>query len=172
MMDTLTIILGSTIMRKKIILRGSMALLVVVVLILLCSPGCVSQEELQLSQKQNRELSERVTRLEKQLEYYKNSTQVYAQRTAELENQLQQARQRLRISTTQSQQTSGPVSTTSTEAGAGPSTYEVAQGDSLWKIAEEQLGNGLRYKDILALNPSIKKENRLTVGARLNLPSK
>jgi len=51
--------------------------------------------------------------------------------------------------------------------------YVVKDGDSLWKIAAEQLGNGSRYKEITKLNPSIvSDENNLDVGTRLRLPSR
>jgi nucleoid-associated protein YgaU len=73
----------------------------------------------------------------------------------------------------QSQQAveSVPTATTATETITDGTLYEVAEGDSLWKIAEEQLGDGLHYKEILALNPRITKQDRLAVGMRLNLPS-
>ena len=49
--------------------------------------------------------------------------------------------------------------------------YIVREGDTLWNIAAEQLGNGSRYKEITKLNPDvIKNENELTIGMRLNLP--
>jgi len=51
--------------------------------------------------------------------------------------------------------------------------YVVKDGDSLWKIAADQLGNGSRYKEISKLNPSIASdEDNLDVGARLRLPSR
>ena len=50
--------------------------------------------------------------------------------------------------------------------------YIVKEGDSLWKIAESQLGNGTRYKEILKLNPKISENDNLIVGAKLNLPAK
>ena len=160
-------------MRKKIILRGSTALLVVVVLVVLCSPGCVSREELQSSQKKNKELSQRVAKLEKQLEYYRDASQRYSQEVAELESRLEQTKERLRQATAQTQRTTGSdlAVTTSTDDGTAGSVYEVVEGDSLWDIAEKQLGNGLRYKDLLALNPHIRNEDSLAVGVRLNLPS-
>ena len=49
--------------------------------------------------------------------------------------------------------------------------YVVREGDSLWSIAGEQLGNGSRYKEISKLNTDVlENENDLTVGMRLRLP--
>jgi len=51
--------------------------------------------------------------------------------------------------------------------------YIVREGDSLWSIAGEQLGNGSRYKEISKLNADVlKDENDLTVGMRLSLPDR
>jgi len=51
--------------------------------------------------------------------------------------------------------------------------YVVREGDSLWSIAAEQLGNGSRYKEISKLNANVlKDENDLTVGMRLSLPDR
>ena len=53
-----------------------------------------------------------------------------------------------------------------------PSTeYIVKDGDSLWKIAEQQLGDGMRYKEILLLNPAISENQTLIVGTKLKIPS-
>jgi nucleoid-associated protein YgaU len=47
----------------------------------------------------------------------------------------------------------------------------VKDGDNLWKIAADQLGNGSRYKEIIKLNPGIvSHEDNLDVGTRLRLP--
>ncbi len=49
--------------------------------------------------------------------------------------------------------------------------YVVRQGDSLWKIATEQLGNGTRYTEIRELNADIvSDEDNLIVGMRLKMP--
>jgi hypothetical protein len=49
--------------------------------------------------------------------------------------------------------------------------YTVKEGDSPWKIAANQLGNGERYKEILKLNPDISPDGtNLTVGMKLKLP--
>jgi len=91
---------------------------------------------------------------------------MYEQRVAELRNEVRQAM-------AQSQQPVESVSTatTTTETVTDGTIYEVVEGDSLWKIAEEQLGDGLHYKEILALNPRITKQDSLALGMRLNLPS-
>lgn len=49
--------------------------------------------------------------------------------------------------------------------------YVVRDGDNLWHIAAEQLGNGNRYKEISELNANIlKNEDDLTVGMLLRIP--
>jgi len=51
--------------------------------------------------------------------------------------------------------------------------YVVKDGDSLWKISAEQLGNGIRYKEIGTLNASaLTSEDNLSVGMRLKIPPK
>lgn len=47
--------------------------------------------------------------------------------------------------------------------------YTVVKGDSLWKIAKEQLGNGERYTDIKALNGLTS--NIIYVGQKLKIPN-
>ena len=49
--------------------------------------------------------------------------------------------------------------------------YIVREGDSLWQIAAERLGNGSRYSEIAELNAGIvDDEDNLVVGMRLKLP--
>jgi nucleoid-associated protein YgaU len=53
------------------------------------------------------------------------------------------------------------------------SEYVVREGDNLWRISAEQLGNGSRYKDISKLNADVlKDEDNLVVGMRLKLPAR
>lgn len=49
-------------------------------------------------------------------------------------------------------------------------TYRVRADDSLWRIADRALGNGERWKEILALNPGLDP-SKLDVGTELKLPS-
>jgi len=47
----------------------------------------------------------------------------------------------------------------------------VREGDSLWRIAAERLGNGSRYNEIAKLNADVlDDEDTLAVGMRLRLP--
>ncbi len=49
--------------------------------------------------------------------------------------------------------------------------YTVKKGDTLWKIAQKELGNGARWKYIFELNKNqIKNSNKLKVGQELVLP--
>jgi LysM repeat protein len=47
----------------------------------------------------------------------------------------------------------------------------VKPGDSLWKLAQQKLGNGLRWRDVLALNPGIADGNHIAVGSQIYLPA-
>jgi len=49
--------------------------------------------------------------------------------------------------------------------------YVVQDGDYLWRIAADQLGNGSRYREISKLNNNVlQDENDLTVGMLLRMP--
>ena len=50
-------------------------------------------------------------------------------------------------------------------------TYTVMKTDTLWSIAKRQLGNGQRWKDIVAENPGLDP-GKLTPGQTLRLPAK
>ena len=57
-------------------------------------------------------------------------------------------------------------------AASVPSTeYTVKDGDNLWKIAEQQLGNGMRLQEIIRLNSGITEETVLQPGMKLKIPS-
>ncbi|MBL0158461.1 MAG: LysM peptidoglycan-binding domain-containing protein [Bryobacterales bacterium] len=51
-------------------------------------------------------------------------------------------------------------------------TYTVQAGDSLWKIAADNLGNGTLYPKIIAANPGRLKDEKSVIhpGDVLNLP--
>lgn len=50
-------------------------------------------------------------------------------------------------------------------------SYTVREGDSLWKIAAEQLGDGSRYLEVAKLNDDVlSDEDSLTVGMTLKMP--
>jgi LysM repeat protein len=46
----------------------------------------------------------------------------------------------------------------------------VQHGDSLWKLAQQTLGHGHRYPELLAVNPSVVNPNQIRAGAQLILP--
>jgi len=51
--------------------------------------------------------------------------------------------------------------------------YTVQEGDSLWNISAEKLGNGVRYKEIAKLNADIlPNEDDVRVGMCLKMPAK
>jgi len=49
-------------------------------------------------------------------------------------------------------------------------TVSVQRGDSLWKLAQENLGRGNRWPELLAANRWIADPNQIRAGAELNLP--
>ena len=52
----------------------------------------------------------------------------------------------------------------------GPTRYIVKQGDTLWGIAQNLLGDGNRYTEIMALNNL--KSGSLRVGQSIVIPQK
>ncbi len=61
----------------------------------------------------------------------------------------------------------------SATASKSGSVYIVREGDSLWEIAAQQLGDGNRYKEIAKLNSDVLgSEDTLDVGMKLKLPAR
>ncbi len=62
--------------------------------------------------------------------------------------------------------------TPDTKAEAVPAQHIILPGETLWKIAEEMLGDGQRFQEILDANPRLKRNpNRLVPGQTIDLPS-
>ncbi len=55
--------------------------------------------------------------------------------------------------------------------GGGETTYTIQKKDTLWSIATRLLGNGQRYRDILAANPGLDAK-KLAVGQTIKIPPK
>lgn len=70
--------------------------------------------------------------------------------------------------------TAQPASATSAPAKAvvAAGEYVIKDGDNLWKIAADQLGSGIRFKEIIAVNPGITEKTTLEVGSKIKLPAK
>jgi len=56
-------------------------------------------------------------------------------------------------------------------ASAKLNVVTVKRGDSLWKLAQQNLGKGLRWHDLLAVNPGIVDANRIVAGSRIYVPA-
>jgi nucleoid-associated protein YgaU len=50
-------------------------------------------------------------------------------------------------------------------------TVSVQRGDSLWKLAQQNLGRGNRWPELLAVNPNIANPDEIRAGAELVLPT-
>jgi nucleoid-associated protein YgaU len=49
-------------------------------------------------------------------------------------------------------------------------SYVVQPGDELWGVAERELGEGGRWRELVSLNPGLTESSRLEAGTRLILP--
>ena len=56
-------------------------------------------------------------------------------------------------------------------AADGTRSYTIKEGDSLWRIAATELGNGTRWREILEVNPTLSETSTLTVGSTILLPT-
>jgi nucleoid-associated protein YgaU len=63
----------------------------------------------------------------------------------------------------------GPIARPSTPA---LHTIIVQRGDSLWKLAQHNLGKGSRWPELLALNPRIANPGHIKAGAQLYIPTR
>src|SRR5882724_3110569 len=52
-----------------------------------------------------------------------------------------------------------------------PAVVTVKRGDSLWKLAEQYLGHGLRWHDLLSANPAVLDPNHIVAGSQIALPT-
>ena len=57
----------------------------------------------------------------------------------------------------------------SATAGAAGHKYTVKKGDTLWRIAETQYGNGNKWQKIAMANPGLSPET-LKAGQKITLP--
>jgi nucleoid-associated protein YgaU len=46
----------------------------------------------------------------------------------------------------------------------------VKPGDSLWKLAQKNLGKGLRWRDLLSYNPGLRDPNLIAAGSEIYVP--
>jgi nucleoid-associated protein YgaU len=51
-------------------------------------------------------------------------------------------------------------------------TVTVRPGDSLWKLAQQSLGRGSRWQELLAANPGIVDPTRIAAGTEVVVPAK
>src|SRR5258707_10513082 len=66
---------------------------------------------------------------------------------------------------------SQPVAPIAPPAPAKLNVLTVKPGDSLWKLAQQNLGKGLRWRDLLAVNPGIVDANHIVAGSQIYLPA-
>jgi LysM repeat protein len=64
-----------------------------------------------------------------------------------------------------------PVVAVTPSSAAKLSAVIVKPGDSLWKIAEQTLGKGLRWHELLSVNPTIRDANHIVAGSQIYLPA-
>lgn len=93
---------------------------------------------------------------QQEMQSLRQQNQALTQRVTELEEQLRQA--------------DAPAAMTPETPQTAATDYIVREGDNLWSIARKELGSGTRYREILALNPNISRNEPLPIGTILKLP--
>jgi nucleoid-associated protein YgaU len=66
---------------------------------------------------------------------------------------------------------SQPPAPVALAAPAKLNVVTIKPGDSLWKLAQQNLGKGLRWHDLLAVNPGIVDANHIVAGSQIYLPA-
>jgi LysM repeat protein len=121
----------------------------------------------------------------KEIQRVKNENLEFRQRIEELNQELVNTKIELANLKTQSQTLGTPPEVAQGFPGQGETVtpgetdttsvntveYVVKEGDSLWKIAAEQLDNGARNKEIMELNPGVNENTVLRPGMKLKLPA-
>jgi nucleoid-associated protein YgaU len=64
-----------------------------------------------------------------------------------------------------------PVAPTIASIANSGKVITVQPGDSLWKIAEQHLGNGLLWRELISVNPGISDPSRILAGSQIVLPA-
>lgn len=130
--------------------------------------GCNCEQQVQTLEAQNQALASRIIELENEVQ---RTEAVAAQARAAARPQAAPTPAQPAAPTAPAERPQEPaIQTQLPEGGAETRTYIVAEGDNLWNIARRELGRGIRYREILTLNPGISENEVLKVGTRLVLP--
>lgn len=159
-------------MSQRGIRKRALALAAVGAIVLFIA-GCDCQQQVETLQGQNETLALRVEELESLLQRSEASARAAIAR-AEMQPPATAARPTAPTAPARPRtaQTPRSASTAQPQASAGRTVYTVVEGDNLWNIARRQLGRGIRYKEILDLNPSVSTNEPLAIGTRLILPAR
>lgn len=126
----------------------------------------------------NTESDENIQKKDKELARMKDMVMQVTAQLSTVKAELQTIKSRPPEPLLISPETSEPevVITTAGDADRIPSTvptidYIIEDGDSFWKIAQEKLGDGNRYTEILELNPTISEDQTLIIGTKIKIPA-
>jgi nucleoid-associated protein YgaU len=146
-----------------------------------------SLEKLQMAGADNAKLNTELKRINAELTRYKaeyvRATTDLTRVTTELNNLKESILPQSEVVDVDSAVQASSSSDTASSGGTATATpaktpvaaageYIIKDGDNLWNIAAAQLGKGIRYKEILALNPGLSEKKELVVGSKIKLPAK
>lgn len=142
-----------------------------------------STEKLQMMSADNAKLSTENKRINSELTRYRTEYVRASADLAQISAEMKQLKENILPQSGSVDQTASaqPAGAEADSASAQPAPakvvvaageYVVKDGDNLWNIASEQLGSGVRYKEIIAVNPGITEKTTLAVGSKIKLPAK